>query len=64
MSGGERFEFVRRVMEYDHPSRGPRNTVRLRLGRWIEARGTGWGVAVVPVLVVVIALLLALRWGG
>jgi hypothetical protein len=33
------------------------NTIRLRLGRWLEARGTGWGVAVLPILVLALAFL-------
>ena len=44
------------------PAREPRNSVSLRVGQWFEARGTGWGVAAVPVLFVVLILLAAYRW--
>jgi hypothetical protein len=40
------------------------STVHLRLGRWLEARGTGWGVAVVPLLVFAMLVLPALRLNG
>jgi hypothetical protein len=45
-------------MTFDAQTPGPRNTIRFRLGRWLEARGTGWGVAVVPVLVLALAFLI------
>ncbi|MBV8683198.1 MAG: hypothetical protein JO111_10015 [Caulobacteraceae bacterium] len=48
-------------MTYDGDTPAPRSTIRLRLGRWLEARGTGWGVAVLPVLIVALAFLLWLR---
>jgi hypothetical protein len=51
------FEFMRRVMTFDGETPAPRSTIRLRLGRWLEARGTGWGVAVLPVLILALAFL-------
>jgi hypothetical protein len=50
-------EFRRRVMTFDGETPAPRSTIRLRLGRWLEARGTGWGVAVLPVLILALAFL-------
>lgn len=37
------------------PLRNPPPSIAIRIGSWFEARASGWGVAVVP-----IALLLAL----
>jgi len=33
----------------------PPNSLFLRLGHWFEARGTGWGVAAIPLLMLLIA---------
>jgi len=41
-----------------------RNSISLRLGGWFEARGTGWGVAAMPLLVLVLALAAATRLCG
>ena len=46
------------------PVFGPRNSISLRLGRWFEAQGTGWGVAAVPVLGLVLAALIAAKLIG
>ncbi len=40
------------------------STVHLRLGRWLEAKGTGWGVAVLPLLVFAVLALTAFRLSG
>jgi hypothetical protein len=37
------------------------NTVRLRLGRWLEVSGAGWGVAVVPLVMLLLAALAVLQ---
>ena len=44
-------------MTFDGDTPAPRSTIRLRIGRWLEARGTGWGVAVLPVLILALAFL-------
>jgi hypothetical protein len=51
------FEFTRRAMTYDGETPASRSMIRLRLGRWLEARGTGWGVAMLPVLILALAFL-------
>ena len=38
------------------PQLDSRSSLSFRLGHWFEARGTGWGVIAVPVLVVVVVL--------
>lgn len=48
---------MRRTMAFDGEAPRPRNSIRFRLGHWLEARGTGWGVAVLPVLIVALAFL-------
>ena len=46
------------------PAPEPRNSLTLRLGHWFEARGTGWGVAAIPVLMLVLVILAAARLNG
>jgi hypothetical protein len=45
-----------------------RNSISLRLGKWFEARGTGWGVLAVPLVVLLLALVAGSRlvqgWPG
>jgi len=41
-----------------------KNAVSVRIGRWFEARGTGWGVAVVPIMLLVLIALAASRLVG
>jgi len=43
--------------EHTHPDRDPSNALTVRLGRWFEARASGWGVLAIPLLAV--ALLVA-----
>lgn len=43
----------------------PPSSFTLRLGSWLEAHGTGWGVLAVPVVVVaVLATALVRAWLG
>jgi hypothetical protein len=37
-----------------NPERNPPNALTVRLGRWFEAGATGWGVVVIPVIVVLV----------
>jgi hypothetical protein len=39
-----------------------RATLSLRLGPWLEAHATGWGVAAVPLVVVLVLAAAALKW--
>ena len=41
------------------PSR-PENTVSFKLGRWVEARATGWGVAALLALCALFAVVVML----
>lgn len=40
----------------------PKATLSLRLGSWLEAHATGWGVAAIPLVVVLVIAGAALRW--
>jgi hypothetical protein len=40
----------------------PKATLSLRLGGWFEAQATGWGVAAIPLVVVVVIGAATLRW--
>ncbi len=35
---------------------GPSNSLSVKIGGWFEARATGWGVAAVPLLLIMLAL--------
>jgi hypothetical protein len=39
------------------PDAEKKSSVSVRLGRWFEARGTGWGVVVIPVLLLLLIIL-------
>ena len=41
-----------------------KNSVSLRLGRWFEAKASGWGVVALPILVLVLILLADARLMG
>lgn len=40
----------------------PPNSLSIRLGGWFEAHATGFGVAAIPVVVALLALVAAMRW--
>jgi hypothetical protein len=40
------------------------STLRLRLGQWLEISGAGWGVAAIPLVLLILALLAAARLTG
>ncbi|WP_334164726.1 hypothetical protein [Phenylobacterium sp.] len=40
----------------------PRTSLYLKLGGWLEARATGWGVAAIPFVVTLLVLAEAARW--
>jgi hypothetical protein len=45
-----------------HPSRvRPKASLSLKLGGWLEAHATGWGVAAIPVVVALVLVAAALR---
>lgn len=47
------------------PPEKPPSSFTLRLGGWLEAHGTGWGVLAVPfVVVAVLATAIARAWLG
>ncbi len=41
-----------------------RNYLSVRIGHWFEARGAGWGVIAVPILLLLIAILAGGRFAG
>jgi len=41
-----------------------KNSVSLRLGRWFEAKASGWGVAALPIVVLVLIFLAGSRLVG
>ena len=55
---------VKLVMANTTPTIEQKNSVSLRLGRWFEARATGWGVAALPILVIILVALAAARLLG
>jgi hypothetical protein len=38
------------------------DTLTLKLGTWLEAHATGWGVAAIPLVVTLILAAAALKW--
>lgn len=49
-------------MTGDDPGEPRAGSISIRVGSWFEARATGWGVAALPVLVSLIALVAGARW--
>jgi hypothetical protein len=43
-------------MPTDEPPTRALSALSFKIGRWAEARATGWGVAVLPVVLVVLLL--------
>lgn len=41
----------------------PTSSITLRLGNWLEAQGTGWGVLAVPAVVLLLLAAAVLRGG-
>ncbi len=39
------------------PPATDKSSISLRIGHWFEARGTGWGVIAVPLLLLLMVLL-------
>ncbi len=50
-----------RAMRNDRVPGVSASRVRLRLGRWLEISGAGWGVMVAPALLALLAWLVAAR---
>jgi hypothetical protein len=45
------------------PAKSPtRATLTLKLGGWLEAHATGWGVAAIPIVILSVLGASALRW--
>lgn len=44
------------------PTQRPRTALYLKLGGWLEARATGWGVAAIPFVVTLLVVAEAARW--
>lgn len=48
-----------------HTSPTTRNSLSLKLGGWLEAHATGWGVVAIPIVVVLVLAAEGLRlWLG
>ena len=41
-----------------------KSSVSVRIGRWFEARGTGWGVIAIPLLLLLLMVLANSRLAG
>lgn len=46
------------------PNTEKKSSLSLRIGHWFEARGTGWGVVAIPVLLLLVAVLANSRFAG
>lgn len=49
-------------MENKSAAHQDRTTLSLRLGGWLEAHATGWGVAAIPLVILLVLAGAALRW--
>lgn len=53
------------MAQTDKKHRQPRSSFTLKLGSWLEAQGTGWGVLAAPLVVLVVVASAVLRaWLG